>query len=269
MTSSLICDILQVSTIRYPSEWVMHWIYLSPHLDDVALSCGGLLWEQAHAGERVSVWTICAGDPPEGQFSPYAQSLHQRWETGPQAVAQRREEDLTSCTIMGASYHHFPIPDCIYRTDVSGTHLYPSDEAILGEIHSTERDLVAFLGDTLARELPQDGLIVSPMALGGHVDHRLTRAAAERVGCPLWFYADYPYVLKDSTWLESPGIGSGQPHLFTISQAGLEAWVSAVGAHRSQISTFWPDLDSMQAAIQTYSLSTSGVILWKSTELRD
>lgn len=264
MTSSLIYDILQASALRSLSIRVMHWIYLSPHLDDVALSCAGLLWEQANSGEHVSVWTICAGDPPEGPFSAYAQSLHQRWETGPKAVALRRQEDLASCKIMRTNCVHFHIPDCIYRTGYDGAHFYASEEAIVGEIHPAEEDLITSLGDTLARQLPQDSILVSPLALGGHVDHRLTRAAAERVGRPLWFYADYPYVLKDPTWLESPGIASGQPHLFTISQAGLEAWVSAVGAHHSQISTFWPDLDSMQAAIQAYSRSTGGAVLWES-----
>lgn len=257
------CDILQVSTLENAPKIIMHWIYLSPHLDDVALSCGGLLWEQARAGEEVSIWTICAGDPPPGPFSPYAQSLHQRWETGPQAVGKRREEDLTSCAIMGVSCYHLPIPDCIYRADIHGTHLYPSDEAILSDIHPTEIDLIVSLGDMLTKKLPQDVIIVSPLALGGHVDHRLTRTAAERVGCPLWFYADYPYVLKDPSQLESSGICLGERHLFTISQSGMEAWVSAVAAHRSQISTFWPDQVSMQTAIEEYLQRTGGVFLWE------
>ena len=68
----------------------MEWIYLSPHFDDVALSCGGLLWEQAQAGEGASVWTICAGEVPAGQLSPFAQSLHERWEKGQGAAVQRR-----------------------------------------------------------------------------------------------------------------------------------------------------------------------------------
>lgn len=265
MTSSLICDILQASLLTGLSQQIMHRIYLSPHLDDVALSCGGLVWEQAHAGDQVSIWTICAGDPPTGPFSPYAQSLHQRWETGPQAVAMRREEDQTSCKIMGASSYHFPIADCIYRTDINGNHLYQSEEAILGEIHPAERDLITTLVDLLTRELPQGVVLVSPMALGGHVDHRLTRAAAERIGHPLWFYADFPYVVKDNVQLDSPDISSGNPHLFTISEDGLEAWVNAVRAHHSQISTFWPDMDAMQFAIEDYSQHVGGVLLWGAT----
>jgi len=42
----------------------MHWIYLSPHLDDAVLSCGGIIWQQVQSGHQVEIWTICAADPP-------------------------------------------------------------------------------------------------------------------------------------------------------------------------------------------------------------
>lgn len=244
----------------------MHWIYLSPHLDDIALSCGGLLWEQVSAGERVSVWTICAGDPPPGRISPFAQSLHERWDTGPGAVAQRRQEDSLSCSIMGTAYHHFSVPDCIYRhSDAPDGYLYPSEDAILGEIHPAERKLIDSLSDMIVKMLPQNAVLVSPLALGGHVDHRLTRAAAKQVDHPLWYYADYPYVLDEPEWPDLLGIGTDHSHLFEISQAGLRVWVEAVGAHKSQISTFWPDLAAMQVAIESYSRKIGGVILWAET----
>jgi hypothetical protein len=73
---------------------VVPFIYLSPHLDDVTLSCGGLVWEQVQAGEQVEIWTICAGDPPPGALSPYAEELHHRWGYGIEAIAERRIEDI-------------------------------------------------------------------------------------------------------------------------------------------------------------------------------
>ena len=79
----------------------MNWIYLSPHLDDVALSAGGLLWEQERTGEQVSVWTICAGDPGPEPISPFAETLQNRWRVGRDAVAIRRSEDVQSCAVLG------------------------------------------------------------------------------------------------------------------------------------------------------------------------
>ena len=94
----------------------MVWIYLSPHLDDAALSCGGLIKQQTQAGERVEVWTVCAGEPPDGPLSMFAQVLHKRWGISDlRVVTERRREDLNGLEILGASVKHFSVPDAIYR----------------------------------------------------------------------------------------------------------------------------------------------------------
>jgi len=63
----------------------MDWVFLSPHLDDAVLSCGGFIFELIQKGERVEICTICAGDPPPGELSPLAEMLHQRWGVTAQA----------------------------------------------------------------------------------------------------------------------------------------------------------------------------------------
>jgi LmbE family N-acetylglucosaminyl deacetylase len=240
----------------------MEWIYLSPHLDDVALSCGGLVWEQIKAGEKVSIWTICAGDPPEGPLSAFAEELHTRWMAGREATAVRRREDLASCAMLAAAAWHLEVPDCIYRRSrVDGRALYASEAALFGEIDPEEQVLVGSLGAELEKRLPRGAELVCPLAIGGHVDHRLTRRASERLGRRLWYYADYPYVLKEAGELEKLRIANEIERLFPISAEGLKAWTRAIAAHQSQISSFWPDLGVMEAAITDYCQSAGGVRL--------
>ncbi len=94
------------------------------------------------------------------------------------------------------------------------------------------------------------------------MDHLLTRAAAEKLGIPLWYYADYPYVeridAKDKMLFE--GLEST---LHPISEAGLRAWQEAVAAHASQISTFWLNEETMKEAIQKYLHRLGGIPLWR------
>ncbi|MBC8333600.1 MAG: PIG-L family deacetylase [Anaerolineae bacterium] len=237
----------------------MTWIYLSPHLDDIALSLGGLLWQQSQAGERVSVWTICAGNAPAGPLSSFAQSLHVRWGVGREATATRREEDIESCRILEAAYQHFSLPDCIYRRSPrTGEPLYASEEAIFGEVHPDEVTLVEQLTQMMKTALPADASVIVPWGLGGHVDHRLTQAAAQRLNLPLRYYADYPYVLDIPAW----DVGDLTPRQYPVSKAALAKWQSAVAAHQSQISTFWASRDEMYAAIQFYAEKRAGVTLW-------
>jgi len=242
----------------------MKWIYLSPHFDDVAFSCGGLVWEQAQRGLPVCVWTICGGDPPAGQLSTFARSLHARWQTGDAFLQERREEDVTSCRVMGADYLHFSIPDCIYRRGgPDNLPLYASEEAIFGELHPQEAGLVEKLSREIEMQLARDSRLVCPLALGGHVDHRLTRAAVEKLGREVWYYADYPYACQDASGLEALATSGWRVTVFHLSEAGVEAWVGAVAAHASQISTFWPGRAAMQAEIRAYARRMGGIHLWR------
>ena len=238
----------------------MEWIYLSPHFDDVAFSCGGLVWQQAEAGHSVSVWTICAGEPPVGPLSPFAEQLHTRW-GAQQAVDHRREEDRLSCRQMKASYRHFSVPDCIYRG--AEEPFYPSEESLTGPLHFAEEGLVRDLAEELRRAIPAVAEIVSPITLGGHVDHRLTRTAAEKLDRPLWYYADYPYVLKNFDELALFEQTGWRPVGFQITEAGLRAWQEAAAAHGSQISTFWPGTEELKAAIESYCRSNAEFHLWR------
>jgi LmbE family N-acetylglucosaminyl deacetylase len=238
-------------------------VYLSPHLDDVAFSCGGLIWEQVRRGQKVAVWTICAGDPLPGPLSAFAQSLHERWEAGREAVSQRRSEDMRACQRMGAAWRHFPIPDCIYRKSLeSGEGLYTSEEELFGEIHPEEQGLVERVSQMLKGWLPDGAKVVCPLGLGGHVDHRLTRSGAEGTGKALWYYADYPYIQRESVQIEEKTRGmSGE--ILRLSEAGLEAWVEAAAAYASQMSSFWEDIAALRGSVRWYAEEIGGAKLWR------
>ena len=141
--------------------------------------------------------------------------------------------------------------------------LYPDRDAIFGKLHPLENDLVRQLADRLSDSLPDISELVCPMGLGGHVDHQLTRLAAEILNRPLWYYADYPYATQPGTDIAALGANGWRMQRFTISPAAMEAWIQAVAAHQSQISTFWPDLPAMHAAIQAYHDLFDGAVLWK------
>ena len=238
----------------------MDWVYLSPHLDDVALSVGGLLWEQSNLGKRVSVWTICAGDPPPGDLSPFAKSLQTRWETEEDSMSVRRAEDIRSCHTLGAEHLHFNIPDCIYRrSQHDGKYLYASEEALWIPVHPDEDLLVVQIADELAKNLTPNTQVVCPLTLGNHVDHRLTRLAAEKLDTHLLFYADYPYVLEAESF---KSLENYTQERFLLSPQGLISWKNSISAHQSQISTFWPSLDDMHEAIQKYYQQMDGVKLF-------
>lgn len=242
----------------------MRWIFLSPHLDDVVLSCGGMIAELGNSRQAVEVWTICAGDPPPGPLSPLAQVLHSRWNLEVNPVAVRREEDRRSCAHLGATPRHFDIPDCIYRRDpFSGEPLIQKNEDLFQPLPAVEQPLVEEVRQLLVHHLPPRARLVVPLTMGGHIDHHLVRQAAETLNRPLWFYADFPYVVQSQNdkeeWIDTEWEALEQ----TISDKSLDRWQKAVAEHESQISTFWGTLAEMRKSIGDYRDSGGGRTLWK------
>lgn len=244
----------------------MNWVFLSPHLDDAVLSCGGFIFELIQQGEKVEICTICAGDPPLGELSPLAEMLHQRWGVTAQASqVTRRAEDIAACQILGATPFHLDIPDCIYRRNSeNGQPLISSNKALFQPLPPAEYPLASQLAKRLAAHIPSSSRIVCPLTLGGHIDHHLTRKAAELLARPLWYYADYPYLLQHAGQLHEYIAPDWQIEQISISLNACRAWQDAVACYQSQISTFWASMDEMRNAICHYWQKGGGSTLWKS-----
>lgn len=238
----------------------MRWIYLSPHLDDVVLSCGAIVWQQVQAGQKVEIWSIFAGDPPEGDLPPFALTLHERWQTGPQAYAVRRAEDRAACAVLGAQPRHLHFADCIYRRLPSGEPLIAENEQLFAPLHPQEAPLLQEISDLLAAYLPRNAMLISPLSIGGHVDHRLVRAAAERLGRRLGYYADYPYAITRPTQVGPKA--AGRARHFPLPPPALQAWMDAIACHVSQLSTFWTNEAAMRQELQAYAAQGGGQTLW-------
>ncbi len=256
-------------------------LYLSPHLDDVVLSCGGTLHRQSLQRKRVVILTVCAGEPPAGELSAFAQSLHVRWEASAQQsaanmVALRKEEDTQASALLKAEAIYLDLQDCIYRRDrnASAAWMYESDEAIFGDLHSGDAGHIQDIASRLEElEMGSQTQIVVPLAVGQHVDHQLIRLAAEQWAAQndgkLQYYEDFPYAEREGRLNEvlQPA-DNWEPKLQVLDEADLAARVAAITLYTSQLSTFWPDTEAMRQAVHDYawrrgSFDTLAERFWK------
>jgi LmbE family N-acetylglucosaminyl deacetylase len=244
----------------------MEWIFLSPHLDDAAFSCGGLIWDLTSAGQDVEIWTCFAGDPDPETLSPLATSLHKSWELSANAYQIRRQEDLMACEVLGAGARHLPYLDCIYRQTEDGEHYYTSGEAIFGGLDSREADLIDLISSELAASIPAGATIAAPLGIGNHVDHEIIRKAANRLSNPPYYYADYPYAREQDGKEILDFLATSQdwhPERYQVSEKGLEKWFEASRAYASQLAVFWQDDDALRTEIDDFSAFLGGMKLWK------
>ena len=223
-------------------------LYLSPHFDDVVLSCGGQIYERTRRGERVAVLTVCAAPPPT-QLSPFAAGLHARWSA--QGRFDRAAEDRAALAVLNAKPIHLTIHDCIYRRSASGEWLYDSEEDIFGELSALEPTPAAAIAAELARTAPlvPGAEVFAPAAIGNHVDHRLVRAVADQWSnsaneLRFFHYADYPYAASKAV---APG------RMIALSDSARQAKIEALRQYRSQLSTFWKDESAMAEEVSRWA----------------
>jgi LmbE family N-acetylglucosaminyl deacetylase len=248
-------------------HWPYQRIYLSPHLDDAALSCGGLIYQERQAGLSVLVVTVMAGDAPsDGQSSPIVRELHARWglDTNPNPATARRAEDRQALSILGADLLHWEWPECVYRRHpISGDFMYPSEASLWGAVHPAEKELSAQIAWRLADlSLASNGRVYVPLTVGGHVDHHLVRQAAETWGAPggeLVYYEEYPYAEHPQALAAVLGDGEGwQAETVPLGDDALEAKTAAVACYESQISTFFTGKEEIGARLRAYAVVAGG-----------
>lgn len=238
----------------------MRWIYISPHLDDAALSASGLIYEQTRAGADVEIWSLFCGYPPDDELSPYAQTLHENWgiAAASDVIRARRAEDVRAAKILGAKFIHFDFLDCIYRRDKNGDWLY---SYIFVPPHDDEANLPAQIAETLAARLQLDAQLVCPLGLGSHLDHILARRAVELLSRPILYYADIPYLFRAPQELDEKIIGMKEC-VYEITKAGLVAWQNSAAAYASQISSLFDNPEDMREKFSQNWAERDGIRLW-------
>jgi len=243
-------------------------LYLSPHLDDAALSSGGFIFQQTRAGKSVLVVTFMAGDAPP-VLSSFAQELHDRWQLDLDAAARRRLEDHHACAILGADYLHLAFPDCVYRAHPqTGENMYRSRDDIFGTINPVELDEAqGLLAEIMAqmRALPDCGRVFIPLTIGNHVDHQLIRRAAEKVFAPAKrvYYEDYPYVQWHGFPPHVLGDGAGwQSEVVTLDAAAIQARHQAIAAYVSQIPTLFRTFEALAEQLPAHIAAKGGERVW-------
>jgi LmbE family N-acetylglucosaminyl deacetylase len=233
-------------------------IYLSPHLDDAALSCGGSIARFVADGQSVLVVNICAGSPPaDGVFSPFAQQMHRQWALPPtEAVRQRIQEDVEALETLGADCYLLDRLDAIYRMPDA----YVDDATLFGTVAPDDPLADSLRGQVsaLATRFPA-AIFYAPLGVGQHVDHQATHDIAVefvRGGLSMAFYEDFPYVaVAGAIDRRLAQIGGAEIFLPSVTDidATLARKISAVESYGSQISTLFGDVATMARSVTAYA----------------
>lgn len=208
-------------------------IFLSPHPDDAALSCGGTISCGSKQGRRQLVITLCSAIPASAEGA---------WH-------QRLDEEERGLGILGVDYLlagflDAPFRHEAYREDGNLFRAPVSDDVLQGQLGS--------LLPVLAKQNRQ-ATLYAPLAVGSHVDHRIACDAAKGSGqfASVCLYEDFPYTVKDPGALEVRlgELGVGVTARVTDIRHGFERKVEAIGQYASQVSFLFGSFDAALRAL--------------------
>jgi hypothetical protein len=117
------------------------------------------------------------------------------------------------------------------------------------------------------RALPCARQVVAPLTVGQHVDHQLTRLAAEEAFGKeaLLYYEDYPYAQQPGKLAQviNPTDTRWVAEIVVFDAHALAAKCAAIAAFRSQVSTFFRDQADLESQVGGYVSAIGGERRWR------
>jgi LmbE family N-acetylglucosaminyl deacetylase len=175
-------------------------LVLSPHRGDAAFSLSLTLASWLHAGHTVTLLNAFTRSL-DAPFSD-AEFLHENDRLSFVSAMRKKEDEaflrhLPGLTMADANIKDAPLrlhcsPDVVYDIPLD-----PNDGALVK------------IRKSLTRHLTQPNpAFVLPLGLGGHIDHRVAREAAQTLaaGLPCAFYEDLPDAFRESTQPTQPNL---------------------------------------------------------------
>ena len=150
-------------------------VLLSPHLDDAVFSVGGLMAALADEGHELHLVTCFTRSVPSPVGFALACQLDKGLSAEVDYMQLRREEDARACQLLNAQPHWLDLPEAPHRG-------YHSAAALFGELveeDTVQPELAERVRTTVAHLQPD--LILSPVGIGRHVDHRQVTRAVEKL----------------------------------------------------------------------------------------
>jgi len=177
-----------------------------------------------------------------------AEGFHAACGLGADPVIIRQREDIGALAVVGAEPLHLSFLDAVYRRHGGDWLCTNRDSVLSGDLpaeHALAEDVERALHLLIADLAP--AWILTCAAIGGHVDHRITRTATLRAAgwqkTVLWEDVPYAFDLPPSRKTASP---LPAPYLDHLQLEHMRAKLEAVGRYSTQVRMLWSGQDWKQ-----------------------
>jgi LmbE family N-acetylglucosaminyl deacetylase len=220
-------------------------LFVSPHLDDVAFSCGGTFATLAQASWHCVLLTVFTRSVPDPTGFALACQTDKGLGTEVDYLALRRTEDTEAARNLGTTtVRWLDLPEAPHRG-------YHSPAALFADLLPADDigpALTTLLAAALAEISPQ--LVFAPQGFGLHVDHRQVMQAVRATvpaTVPVLWYRDTPYIIRQPAAQPAPELPAGLTEVaLPLNEAALVAKIAASQAYTTQIGFQFGDAEQVR-----------------------
>ena len=171
-------------------------LIISPHLDDAVLSCSDHILSWKKEGYDITVVTMFSDF---GKDKTSTNPFLCGYKSSSAFKMQRKQEDVRAMKLIKTKYKHLDFTDAGFRK--SGKNLiYNALELFSGSVSKKDTSLLTQVSKELEKFKDFDS-VVSPLGIGRHVDHLITRSIAEKLFAnKVNYYVDFPYARNPHNW---------------------------------------------------------------------
>lgn len=190
-------------------------VFISPHFDDVALSCGALLLELTKHKVPITIVNVFT-TAHEGPYTLSARKfLHTSGKNSDALTLfkkRRKEDEQALSSIKVKKIVNLNIEDALFRRKTKRSligkiipefdHIYPTFQwDVMKKIKPSDY-AINQLKTELQKLSEKDQIIFAPYGIGGHVDHQITRKVVSEVFDNVILYSDFPYNIRTNNYGE-------------------------------------------------------------------
>ena len=228
-------------------------LFVSPHLDDVAFSCGATLALLARSGWHTVLATVFTRSVPDPTGFALACQLDKGLSPEVDYMALRREEDREAA-------EHLRVGECLWldlpEAPHRGYHSAATMFAGVPEEDEVWREVAGSLRGLLDARAPD--ILFAPQALGAHADHlQVVRAVLELPpnAPPVAWYRDAPYATRNPGSLPSPLLPDGLSEGAVDATETLDAKLRASAAYATQLGFQFGGEEGMRRTLSGFAAS--------------
>ena len=228
-------------------------LFISPHLDDVAFSCGATVSWLASRGWRCVLATAFTRSVHNPTGFALACQTDKGLPVDVDYMALRRQEDAACGQALGTeAVRWLDFAEAPHRGYDTAAQLFAPPHMGDSVVEPLSQALSA-----LCREL-QPAITFAPLALGAHVDHvQLQRAVRLAVGAqaPVAWYRDMPYAMRagDDAGCDAGSDAGSANASVALGDRHLQAKLDGCACYGSQLGFQFGGVQDMREALTSFA----------------